>query len=273
MSIVNLTDIQTVIGSGFKRNYFSVVFQFIDKDLGSKSKPKSAFLNKIVQIIKQDQNYEIPRSSATLFKKGNFKKGDGLKKNIGSAFNNDIVSKYLHSGNNWNSLVKGFQLPGLEASETPETIKDRTSISEVTNGIITVNILNDRYGASHDFWRIYLKLLSGNQILYPSQYKFDLKFSTVLEFKRSRFKMKRTLIKTFTFHNCYVQNSPDLDYDMGNKSAHDFTIPIKFENYTDKVQEISKDELLNEQLVSQTISLAASGLFGSLVGNIGKGLF
>jgi hypothetical protein len=273
VSIKNITDIKSVLGSGFKRNYFTVVFDFnehnkatIKKSIKNKTQyPKAEFLSYIKDILVGEYKLTIPNTL------NNSLRVDTDIRNIGNNLKKDmlgdILEKYLIEDQMLYNLTKSFQLPGYEVEETPETVKNRTFIQDVKKGVMTCNIINDRFGLSYDFWRVYLKTMSGNQLLYPSQYEFNVKISTVLEFK-NKYLIKDTPIRTFTFKKCFIKASPDLDFSMENKAAHDFELPIQFKEYSEKVETLSNNEFFADQFVAGTYQQLGISDFASLGGNI-----
>lgn len=241
MAIQNISDIKSVLGNGYRTNYFTVDFKFNIQyellytylsEIINTLKNKQSLDFKILKSSSQDQAYNIPAPK-------------------GSSNNqiNNIIDKFLYDENNntWYTMAKAFQFPGLTVDETEEIIKSRRCIKEITNGAMTSTILNDRFGLSYDFWRIYLRILQqNNQLRYPSEYEFNVNFTTVLDMQ-NRVSYLDTKIKKYTFYDCYVKGTPDLDYNMDNTEAHQFDLEFSFEDYDERTETVTSSEFFSNQ--------------------------
>lgn len=253
------------MGSGYKTQYFTVVFDFSESD--TKAEAKKKFLDHLKSELRggndrtsfrmpytmENMNrldYSIQRGAGV---GGNFK---NLGKSATQSLKNDIIDKYLCDGQLWYGLVKAFQFPGNKVAETDDVYKDRSFIKEVEKGVLGCDIINDRFGISYDFWRMYLKSMRGTEILYPSQYEFNVTFSTVLEFKNP-IELRNTQVRTYTFENCYLRDLDDLGYDMTDKKPHEFKLGIQFNGkYKEKLEKLSDNPVFNQQFIG--------GLYGGL---------
>lgn len=291
MSINNITDIKTVLGSGYKTQYFTVTFDFneyltINDDY---SGAKQGFLDHIKKELRGGDDRTSFRPPYTIenitrLDKFSIQKGAGIGgnfKNLGkdaaTSLKNDLMEKYLSNGQLWYGIVTGFQFPGNKIEETDDVYKDRSFIKGVEKGVLGCDLINDRFGISYDFWRIYIKSMRGNEILYPSQYEFNINFSTVLEFKNP-FELVNTQIRTYTFEHCYLRDLEDLNYNMNEKKVHTFKLSIQFDGkYKEKLEKLSDNPVFNQQFIANLYGgLALKGLSDAVGGQLplpkGRGL-
>jgi hypothetical protein len=176
------------------------------------------------------------KNSSHIFSKIRSDLDNDLKKRVIQRVGNNVtLTDFCQNGIDsfeWYGNCTKIQLPGYTLSST-DMFKFKSYVTNSSKKALTLSFLNDQWGMNMLFWRYYLSYIcNGITVEYPANYIFniELKIQDPLNPK------DENLTDKFTFHNCYAESIPDIDFDRNPQTdIQEFNIGIVYEDFSHKI--------------------------------------
>jgi len=222
------------LGSGFRNNYFTAIFNFPSSEESSHSLYGHAFEHAVNNIVNETAIKNLYGSSQSL---------NPLKREEA-----DLMSK------EWAGLISGIKTSGVTAKPSENTFYRRNAISGIEyDADITVSFLNDQWNNNYIFWLKYFEAIGDpHQISYKDYYKCNIHITINDNALDEMYK--------YTYFNCYPKSLPsqDLKYEKVS-SAQEFQMTFGFEY-------MLVENVVYEGVLAKAPSFVPSGIeFGKII--------